>query len=209
LSNCITQQNNTLFSVSVVLITTNLISPKCFQFVDKFSTTTNTAEVVEFLRQLPADDLVRLGDEFYAVIDGRILPSSPQDVYTTATHNHVQLMLGCNSDEGELILTSLASKFGINPDSLDIATVGVVIATFVSMTIAAAHPNAKQITDAVVAQYLSGFDSTASSQELHKILVDFLTDSMFVIPTIRTANSHSRMCTNRHIDTLRQCAFIS
>jgi Carboxylesterase family len=99
-------------------------------------------------------------------------------------------MLGCNSDEGHLIFGGIASKFGFNPQQLDVAMARKVIGGFVSTFFTV--PNAEKVIGAIVGQYLGDVDPNASSEDLHKILVEFLGDVLFVVPTVRTANNHSR-----------------
>jgi carboxylesterase type B len=121
------------------------------------------------------------------------LPSGPLDVYSSAQHNRVELLIGCNSDEGVTIAGFIAKMFGVDIDKLDVATAGTIMAGFLSMNFT--FPNMEQVAGAVAAQYLSDVESTASSEDIHKILVEFFTDALFLAPTIKTADHHSRMYT--------------
>jgi len=149
------------------------------------------AEIVEFLRQLPTDDVVALCEVCFAVIDGRVLPSTPLDIYMSAKHNHVDLLIGCNSDEGGMVLVGIAQKFGINLEQLDVASARHLIGTFMSMYFS--FPNAEKISEAVIEQYTSGVDHTTSNEDLYKILVEFFGDILFIKPMIETVNHHSRL----------------
>lgn len=149
-------------------------------------------EIVEFLRQQSTDVLATIGNQNFVVIDGHVLPSGPLDIYTSARHNQVELLLGSNSDEGEMIASFFARMFGLDPEKLDAAAVRKIIAGFLSVYFT--FQNSEQVAEVVASEYLRDVDSTASSDDFHKVVVTFLTDVLFLAPTIKTANHHSRTC---------------
>jgi len=164
-------------------------------FIDGPPASATRAEIVEFLRQLPIDDVVGLSEEYvttgFVVIDGRVLSSTPSDIYSSVGHNQVELLIGCNSDEGENIVVGLSEKFGLNVALLDVVTTRSLMKTFTSVFFS--FPNIEEVSTAVVEQYTGDVDSTTSSEDLHKCLVEFIGDVMHVRPMIENAIYHSRL----------------
>jgi hypothetical protein len=111
-------------------------------------------------------------------------------MYASADHNQVDLLIGCNSDEGVMIFAGLMHKFGLNPAELNVFKARFIITNFMSAFFTV--PGTEQITDAVLSEYLSGLDSTSSAEDVHRILAEFLGDVLFLVPTIKTADHHSR-----------------
>jgi para-nitrobenzyl esterase len=56
------------------------------------------------LRAKPAAELIAARFSPHAVIDGQLLPESPFDAYQEGRQNDIALLLGSNSDEGQLFL---------------------------------------------------------------------------------------------------------
>jgi carboxylesterase type B len=134
--------------------------------------------------------LITLGEEFYVVIDGHVLPDHPQDIYAAALHNRVELMLGCTSDEGAFLFNNLTKRFGIAPETLSVDVARVVMKRMLLSFWTV--PNPERVADAVVAEYLPE-RSDWSTDDVHKKLVEFFGDFPILIPTVKTANWHSRM----------------
>ena len=67
---------------------------------------TTNAELVEFLRSRPAQDLGDMGVmlEFKPVIDGVFLKEYPYILYKRAEFQKKELMAGCNSHEGYIMV---------------------------------------------------------------------------------------------------------
>ena len=170
-----------------------LVSCYCiwtFHVEDGPPATASGVEIVEFLRQQTTDDLIALGGNFFAVNDGHVLPTNPADIYASADHNRVELMIGCNSDEGCMLLPLFLSLFGIKVDQLDVNIARMFITGFLFSLFSA--PQAKEVAGTVVAQYLDNLDSKASPEVIQRTLIEFIGDALIVAPTIRTANFHSR-----------------
>lgn len=129
-----------------------------------------------------------------------MLPAGPQDVYASAAHNHIELLLGCTSDEGYMLLPGLVPKFGFSVEQLDVVSARMLVATLVS--IFANLPSTGPAAESIIEQYLGGLGSEAPTEDVQKAMVEFLTDVLFTIPTIRTATAHSRMCICVLLNTL-------
>jgi carboxylesterase type B len=157
---------------------------------DGLPSTATGDEIVEFLRRQSSEALATLDDKFYAVVDGHVLPSVPVNIYASAAHNNIDLMVGVNSDEGYMIYSAIISKFGITPDQLDASSVRAFITDFATGFFS--FPNAEVAGEAIASHYLNELGSTASPAELQTVATECVGDMLFVIPAIQTANFHSR-----------------
>ncbi len=60
------------------------------------------AKTLAQLRQMPAAELLKIPFGPHFVIDGHALAKSPFDAYRAGEQNDVDLLVGCNADEGQL-----------------------------------------------------------------------------------------------------------
>jgi carboxylesterase type B len=131
-----------------------------------------------------------LDENFFTVIDGHVLPTAPVNIYASAAQSHVELLTGVNSDDGYMVFIGISRKFGLEPAQLNVAFARAFMTGFVTNFFS--FPSTEAVVEAIHSQYLNEVSATASPEELQKILVEFISDTMFVIPAIQTANFHSR-----------------
>ena len=159
-----------------------------FLLSDSLPSTASGMEIVEFLRSQSVEDIVSMMESCCAVLDGHVLPAEPQSLYEAAKFNHVDLMIGCNSDEGQVFIFVLMPRFGVDMANVDLAAARAAMTGFVKIYLDSLQNN----LDAMFTEYLEGLDDNSPPKDIHQALVDFMGDVMFFIPTLTTANLHSR-----------------
>ena len=72
------------------------------------------AEIVEYLRAKSVDELATLGEDFSVVVDGMVFPQcGPEVTFRQGQENPVDLMIGCNSHEGQFLFKVSHTANGI------------------------------------------------------------------------------------------------
>jgi carboxylesterase type B len=150
------------------------------------------SEIVEFLRSLPADDLVaKFKDyQFLPVLDRRVIVDVTPRMYERGDYNDCDLIAGCNNSEGEMLYDTFVPKMSAPGEELTVSKAREIISTVVKMLWTL--PNGEQSYEAIVDNYVQeGVEYSA--EELRKVMAECMGDVLFVIPSIKAASFHSRM----------------
>jgi para-nitrobenzyl esterase len=105
------------------------------------------------------------GVGFRPSVDGVVVEASPRQAVTARGDRNVPLLIGTNEDEGTLFSLLLPT---------DVSEEEII----------AALPQTVTDRDALAAGY-------ADRETGHRLIVDLLTDSVFLIPTLRLADAHA------------------
>ncbi|XP_064622101.1 uncharacterized protein LOC135484501 [Lineus longissimus] len=171
--------------------------------------TTDTAKLMTCFRSKSAADIHRYGAEAYAsipskltlergigpVVDGDFVPSRPTGLFFDTNAKgfsnfpNVDLLIGSNSADGDNGFQNLASKgnwsgapnYYLTKDNLTSIMTGYF----------SALPNSERVTKAAL-QYLYPVGDI-TDEERRNLMVDMVTDDMFTMPAIATAQVHERM----------------
>jgi para-nitrobenzyl esterase len=143
------------------------------QFVDQFAPNGSDSEKISYMRQLPADSLIKnitntlLGGivkpSWRPVIDNYILPGNPQQIFTSGNFNKVPLLIGSNADE-----MSLSSPQTVYP---------FMVTALINSSVPAS------LTDEGLSLYPPG----SNNAEARDSYVQILTDAQFTATVRRAA----------------------
>ena len=143
------------------------------QFVDQFAPNGSDSEKISYMRQLPADSLIKnitntlLGGivqpDWRPVIDNYILPGNPQQIFTSGNFNKVPLLIGSNADE-----MSLSSPQTVYP---------FMVTALINRSVPAS------LTDEGLTLYPAG----SNNAEARDSYVQILTDAQFTATVRRAA----------------------
>ncbi|XP_066275193.1 liver carboxylesterase-like [Branchiostoma lanceolatum] len=158
----------------------------------------DTGSMVSCLRQKSADELVDAyrdmmkwgtgepGVSLRAVVDGNFLPAYPDDLYDEGQAHAVDYLLGVNDHEYGLMLPSLVDpKFGQG------MTEDAFVWTLDAL-IGGLYPGSN--TDSIVSaarQLYRDQDKPDDPMAIQRQFTHVLGDSMYVAPTVDTANRHA------------------
>jgi carboxylesterase type B len=146
---------------------------------------------VKFLRDKTTQDLVSAfkGHQFFPVLDGRVFPAITVQLYELREFNHCELIVGCNSDEGQMIYEAFVKKLVLHEKNLNEEVARNVMTNVLRMMWTV--PDGEPVYKAIVDNYIQR--GTQYSQEgLRRVMAECFGDFFFVIPTVKAAACHSR-----------------
>ncbi|XP_040838057.1 liver carboxylesterase 1 [Ochotona curzoniae] len=162
--------------------------------------TTSSAVMVHCLRQKTEEELMEVtlkmkffvldlvGDprESYlfmtTVVDGVLLPKSPEEILAEKKHNMVPYMVGINQQEFGWIIPMQMLGYPLSDDKLDQKTATELL--WKSYPIVGV---AKELTPVATEKYLGGTNDLAKKKYL---FLDMLADLIFGVPAVTTARYH-------------------
>lgn len=174
-----TPQANQLFqraciqSAVPVIVDYKVMKDRGIEFVNKYITGGSDTDKINFMRSLPASELVKdqtspleggvVGLEWLSVIDGLVFNNLPDNIFQSSQFNKVPLIIGSNEDE-----MSLNAPQTVTPGTLTL---------FINSTVPAPYRQ----------EALLYYPPGNNNNDARKSWIDFLTDSQFTSTTRRTA----------------------
>lgn len=152
----------------------------------------NDSDLLEYLQKMPLSELKKTfssqlgqGVSFMPVVDGIVIPDSPEKIVKCGKFMQIPLILGCTDSEAGCLLTlpMFPNNFMTGPDEESVKKNFELI--FFSK-----YPNldSEMMYKAIKSLYFQDDDSPFKYLRMHS---QFSGDGIFVVPTIITAGAHS------------------
>jgi carboxylesterase 2 len=151
----------------------------------------SSSEIINFLRQQPVEGVQSLSkDRFRPVLTAPFLPSNGNNIrdLLTAAKCDCELMIGCNNDEGYLVVNVMSSMTGMSFASLDVPTTRALLGGVHAVLGGEGLP--ADVLEAAAKEYVK--DDFKTPDDFQQALVRFSGDISFDIATIAVADRHSR-----------------
>jgi carboxylesterase 2 len=149
-----------------------------------------STEIVEFLRKLPAEDIARFGrEQFRPVVNAPFLAgrSDIRNLLSAAKCN-CDLIIGCNNNEGFMLLEFVRLALGMDLANFDASTMETVLHGF--RTTGALGDMTDEAFKAALKEYVKEESKTAD--DFMKAFAELTGDLSFDLGHIAVADRHSR-----------------
>ncbi|XP_047384232.1 liver carboxylesterase 1-like isoform X4 [Sciurus carolinensis] len=147
---------------------------------------TTSAIIVHCMRQKTEEELLEITmkmsrPSMLTVIDGVLLPKTPEEILADKNFNTVPYMVGINKQEFGWLIPEVLMRYPLSEGNLDQKTATSLLRKSYPMNLS------EELTPVAVEKYLGGTDDPVKKKEL---FLDLMGDVVFGVPSVIVARNH-------------------